>query len=77
MFYKADVITKGVLIGLIKVYQKLISPLLPVSCRFYPSCSQYAQDAINRHGALKGIFLAALRIMKCHPFHPGGFDPVK
>jgi len=77
MFYKADVITKWVLIGLIKVYQKLISPLLPVSCRFYPSCSQYAQDAINRHGALKGIFLAALRIMKCHPFHPGGFDPVK
>lgn len=77
MFKRADVITKMALIGIIKAYQKSISPLLPKSCRFYPSCSQYASDAIDRHGPLKGILLAILRIMKCHPFHPGGYDPVK
>jgi len=61
---------------LIRGYQRLLSPLLPPSCRFYPSCSQYALDAVTRHGALKGGWLAARRLARCHPFHPGGFDPV-
>ncbi|HEY7637952.1 MAG TPA: membrane protein insertion efficiency factor YidD [Gemmatimonadales bacterium] len=61
---------------LIRGYQRLLSPLLPPSCRFYPSCSQYALEAINRHGALKGSWLAACRLARCHPFNAGGFDPV-
>lgn len=62
--------------GLIRGYQLLISPILPPSCRFAPSCSQYALEAITRHGALRGGWLAARRLARCHPFHPGGFDPV-
>ncbi|HEY8259489.1 MAG TPA: membrane protein insertion efficiency factor YidD [Gemmatimonadales bacterium] len=64
------------LASLIRVYQRVLSPLLPPSCRFYPSCSQYALEAVSRHGALKGSWLAARRLARCHPFHPGGFDPV-
>lgn len=60
----------------IHVYRKFISPLKPPTCRFYPTCSQYALEAIEVHGVVKGIGLAAKRIGKCHPFHPGGFDPV-
>jgi putative membrane protein insertion efficiency factor len=62
--------------GLIRGYQKFISPALPPACRFYPSCSQYAIEAIARHGALRGSWLAARRLARCHPFHPGGVDPV-
>ncbi|HOD13419.1 MAG TPA: membrane protein insertion efficiency factor YidD [Spirochaetota bacterium] len=61
---------------LIGVYRTFLSPLLPRSCRFYPSCSVYAIDALKKHGALKGSYLAARRILRCHPFHDGGFDPV-
>jgi putative membrane protein insertion efficiency factor len=61
---------------LIRGYQRLVSPLLPPSCRFYPSCSQYALEAVNRHGALKGSWLAVRRLARCHPFNAGGFDPV-
>jgi putative membrane protein insertion efficiency factor len=64
------------LIGLIRSYQVLISPLIPPSCRFYPSCSQYAVEAIARHGAPRGVWLTALRLLRCQPLHPGGFDPV-
>lgn len=60
----------------IHIYRKFISPLKPPSCRFYPTCSQYALEAIEVHGVLKGSLLAAIRIGKCHPFHPGGIDPV-
>lgn len=60
----------------IHVYRKVISPLKPPTCRFYPSCSKYALEAIDIHGPLKGGWLAAKRIAKCHPFHPGGLDPV-
>jgi putative membrane protein insertion efficiency factor len=60
----------------IHVYRKVISPLKPPVCRFYPTCSAYALEAIEVHGALKGSFLAAKRIVKCHPFHPGGVDLV-
>ena len=64
------------LVGAVKAYQRLVSPLLPPSCRFYPSCSAYAVTALERHGALKGSWLAARRLSRCHPFHPGGVDPV-
>ena len=64
------------LVGLVRVYQRLLSPLLPPSCRFYPSCSAYAVTALTRHGAAKGSWLAARRLARCHPFHPGGIDPV-
>lgn len=61
---------------LIRAYQLALSPLLGPSCRFYPSCSQYAIEAIESHGALRGSWLSARRICRCQPFHPGGFDPV-
>ena len=61
---------------LIRFYQWTLSPLLGGACRFYPSCSTYTYEAIERHGVLKGIFLGLRRILKCHPFHPGGYDPV-
>lgn len=60
----------------IRFYQLFISPLFPPTCRFYPTCSQYAIEAIRKKGALKGGWLAVKRIAKCHPFHPGGHDPV-
>jgi putative membrane protein insertion efficiency factor len=64
------------LTGLISGYRKLISPMLGANCRFYPSCSAYAQEAIRVHGAGRGTWLAARRLSRCHPFHPGGLDPV-
>lgn len=64
------------LIGLIRVYQATISPLLPPACRFYPSCSHYAVEALGRHGALAGTALACWRLLRCHPLHPGGVDEV-
>ncbi|HQL33038.1 MAG TPA: membrane protein insertion efficiency factor YidD [Treponemataceae bacterium] len=62
--------------GCIRVYQKAISPLFPPSCRFYPTCSAYAYEAIQKHGPLKGLLFSIKRILRCHPFHKGGFDPV-
>ncbi|WP_202081569.1 membrane protein insertion efficiency factor YidD [Caldalkalibacillus salinus] len=67
---------RRILIGLILFYQKYISPLTPPTCRFAPTCSHYAYEAITKHGAAKGGYLAIKRILKCHPFHRGGFDPV-
>ncbi|WP_042354704.1 membrane protein insertion efficiency factor YidD [Bacillus rubiinfantis] len=67
---------KKVFIVLIRFYQRVISPLKPPSCRFYPTCSQYGLEAIQRFGALKGGYLTIKRILKCHPLHPGGIDPV-
>lgn len=64
------------MLALIRVYQYLFRPLLGNNCRFYPSCSDYAREAIERHGALSGGWLAVRRILRCHPYHPGGFDPV-
>ncbi|WP_111440998.1 membrane protein insertion efficiency factor YidD [Psychrobacillus insolitus] len=67
---------KKLLIGIIRIYQKFISPLSPPSCRFYPTCSHYGLEAVEKHGSIKGSYLAVKRISKCHPFHEGGFDPV-
>ncbi len=64
------------LIGLIRLYKTLLSPMLPSACRFQPTCSVYAIEAIRNHGALRGSFLAIRRIGRCHPLHPGGYDPV-
>ena len=69
-------IPRTILLGFIRGYQLLISPVLPPSCRFYPSCSQYAHEAVVKHGAGKGTWLSARRLLRCHPFHPGGYDPV-
>jgi hypothetical protein len=64
------------LVGLIRGYKRLVSPLLPPACRFVPSCSEYAAQAIEKHGPLRGVFLAMRRIVRCAPWHPGGIDPV-
>jgi putative membrane protein insertion efficiency factor len=63
-------------IGLIRLYQLLLSPLLPPACRFAPSCSRYGEQAVARYGALRGGWLTLCRLCRCHPFHPGGYDPV-
>ncbi|MGH8807636.1 MAG: membrane protein insertion efficiency factor YidD [Noviherbaspirillum sp.] len=67
---------KTVLLLLLRAYQLGISPFLGQNCRFYPNCSSYAAEAIREHGAAKGSLLTAKRLCKCHPWHPGGFDPV-
>lgn len=64
------------LIGLVRAYQYLLAPWLGSRCRFAPSCSNYAIEALRRHGAVRGAWLAARRIGRCHPWHPGGYDPV-
>ncbi|MDA2910996.1 membrane protein insertion efficiency factor YidD [Nitrospiraceae bacterium AH_259_D15_M11_P09] len=64
-------------IGLITFYQRWVSPLFPPACRFEPTCSQYAREAIERHGVLPGLGWTTIRLLKCHPFHPGGSDPVR
>ncbi|MDR6121985.1 putative membrane protein insertion efficiency factor [Bacillus sp. SLBN-46] len=67
---------KKVFISFIRFYQIVISPIKPPTCRFYPTCSHYGLEAIQRFGAFKGGWLTLKRILKCHPFHPGGLDPV-
>lgn len=65
------------LVGLIRLYQIMISPLLSPCCRFFPSCSDYAILAIERHGPFRGLLMAIMRLLRCHPLHPGGYDPVR
>jgi putative membrane protein insertion efficiency factor len=76
MLEKLNNISKLVMMVLIRGYQLIVSPVLGPACRFYPSCSQYASLAINRYGVVKGSYMAIRRLLRCHPFHPGGFDPV-
>jgi len=65
-----------VLIGLLRGYKLVLSPLLPSACRYYPTCSVYMQEAIQKYGVLRGIWMGIKRIGRCHPFHEGGYDPV-
>jgi putative membrane protein insertion efficiency factor len=67
---------KTVMLFLIRAYQAVLSPLLGTRCRFYPSCSTYTHDAIEKYGLMKGILLGSKRLLRCHPFHQGGIDPV-
>lgn len=67
---------KKIFLILIHFYRRFISPMKPPTCRFYPTCSQYSLEAIETYGALKGGWMSVKRISKCHPFHPGGYDPV-
>ena len=67
---------RWILVALVRTYQLFLSPLLPPACRYYPSCSAYAVEALEKHGARRGSWLAIKRIGRCHPFRPGGFDPV-
>lgn len=67
---------KRLLLLLVQFYRSCISPLTPPSCRYYPTCSVYAMEAIERYGARRGAWMALRRILRCHPFHAGGYDPV-
>jgi uncharacterized protein len=64
-------------IGLIQIYRRFLSPMLPPTCRYEPSCSLYTVQAIEKYGVLRGLFMGILRVLRCHPFARGGFDPVK
>ena len=68
---------KSVLIALLRLYKVCVSPLLPPSCRFVPTCSEYAMEAVERYGAMRGSWKGIRRLLRCHPFHPGGYDPVR
>jgi hypothetical protein len=72
----AFVMPRRVGVRLIRTYQRLISPAFPPRCRFRPSCSQYTLEAVERFGLMRGTWLGVRRLVKCHPFHPGGYDPV-
>lgn len=67
---------QAVIVGAIKVYQHTLGPLLPMACRFEPSCSRYALEAVRKYGPWRGSALAVLRVVRCNPLHPGGYDPV-
>jgi len=75
-FRGMETLVRTILILPIRLYQRWISPVLPHRCRFYPSCSEYAREAILRYGPLKGGWLALRRLLRCGPWHPGGYDPV-
>ncbi|HEX3282631.1 MAG TPA: membrane protein insertion efficiency factor YidD [Pyrinomonadaceae bacterium] len=68
---------KSLLIALLRSYKNFVSPFLPPACRFFPTCSEYAAEAIGRYGAIRGTGLALWRLLRCHPFSAGGYDPVK
>lgn len=71
-----DSLGKRVALSLLRLYQRAISPSMPPSCRFVPSCSEYTCQAISQHGVIRGGWLGLKRLLRCHPFHPGGYDPV-
>ncbi len=61
----------------LRFYKRWVSPMLPSACRFYPTCSEYMMEAVAKYGAVKGVYMGARRLLRCHPFHEGGFDPVQ
>jgi hypothetical protein len=65
------------LLIILRMYKRWISPMLPSACRFHPTCSEYTMDAVQKHGALRGMWMGVRRLLRCHPFHEGGFDPVR
>ena len=67
----------AITLALIRLYRRMLSPLLPPACRFHPTCSQYSYEALQRHGMVRGSIMAIKRLSRCHPFHHGGFDPVR
>lgn len=68
---------KHLLLGIIRFYQRFLSPMKGgPTCRFHPTCSQYAYEAVDKHGAVRGVYMGVRRVLRCHPFHPGGYDPV-
>ncbi|NTW05268.1 MAG: membrane protein insertion efficiency factor YidD [Peptococcaceae bacterium] len=67
----------SILIGFIRLYIRFVSPKKPRVCRFYPSCSHYAIEALEKKGIFLGLYMSIIRVLKCHPFHPGGYDPVE
>jgi putative membrane protein insertion efficiency factor len=67
----------AIVLGILRIYKLCISPLLPSACRFHPTCSEYMKEAIEKHGVIKGVGLGLHRLSRCHPFHQGGFDPVR
>ena len=71
-----NTVMKYVFIFVIILYQKLISPLFPPACRFYPTCSNYSKQALKKYGFFRGSYLSVKRVLRCHPFNPGGYDPV-
>ena len=68
---------RSVVILLLRAYKAVISPLLPSACRFHPTCSEYMMEAVAQHGAARGVWMGAKRLLRCHPFHAGGYDPVQ
>lgn len=68
---------RHLIIGMLRFYKRFISPMLPSACRFYPTCSEYMMDAVARYGVCRGVVKGMIRLGKCHPFHAGGFDPVR
>ncbi len=65
------------IVGLLRLYKATVSPFLPAACRFYPTCSEYAREAVEKYGAARGLWMGLRRLSRCHPFHAGGFDPVR
>ena len=68
---------RKIVIVILQGYKRFISPLLPSACRFHPTCSEYMLEAVNKYGAARGIWMGTRRLLRCHPFHQGGFDPVR
>jgi len=68
---------RKLIIGILRFYKRMVSPLIPSSCRYYPSCSDYMRQAVEKHGAAQGVWMGLKRLLRCHPFHAGGLDPVR
>jgi len=68
---------RNTVITILRIYKRWVSPYLPSACRFHPTCSEYMLEAVDKYGALRGVGMGILRLLRCHPFHAGGFDPVR